>query len=68
MDQAELLNVYIQKLSTELTENLKRRILVETENEMLKRSLEEAQTKLQYYEAESSAKVNSEDAKLAKKK
>lgn len=40
MDQAEFLNTYINKLTTELTETLKRKVLVETENEVQKKTIE----------------------------
>ena len=43
MDQAEFLNTYINKLTTELTETLKRKVLVETENEVQKKTIESLQ-------------------------
>lgn len=41
MDQTKLVNTYIEKLLNEITENTKKRLLLETELEMAKQTINE---------------------------
>ena len=70
MDQAELINTFIEKLQLEIGESTKRRILVETENTILKRNLETQAKEIELLKTELAAVSNSpgEEVKIIKKK